>query len=77
MERLGSLRAEQRLADSRADQLTVKAIAEIAHGLGKSTIAEFVGDEQTVELLREYGVAFIQGFLIGRPKPVPSLVGDW
>ncbi len=50
-----------------ADQLTVKAIVEIARGLGKRTIAEFVEDEDTRQLLREYGVDMAQGYHLGRP----------
>jgi len=50
-----------------ADQLTVKAIVEIARGLGKRTIAEFVEDETTTQMLREYGVDMAQGFHLGRP----------
>ncbi len=50
-----------------ADQLTVKAIVQIARGLGKRTIAEFVEDEDTAQMLREYGVDMAQGFHLGRP----------
>jgi diguanylate cyclase (GGDEF)-like protein len=50
-----------------ADQLVVKAIVEIARGLGKRTIAEFVEDEETTKMLREYGVDMAQGFHLGRP----------
>lgn len=50
-----------------ADQLTVKAIVQIARGLGKTTIAEFVQDDATLELLREYGVDMAQGFHLGEP----------
>ena len=50
-----------------ADQLVVKAIVEIARGLGKRTIAEFVEDEETTTMLREYGVDMAQGFHLGRP----------
>jgi EAL domain-containing protein (putative c-di-GMP-specific phosphodiesterase class I) len=50
-----------------ADQLVVKAIVEIARGLGKRTIAEFVEDEDTKQLLREYGVDMAQGYHLGRP----------
>jgi diguanylate cyclase (GGDEF)-like protein len=50
-----------------ADQLTVKAIVEIARGLGKTTIAEFVQDDETIQMLREYGVDMAQGFHLGRP----------
>lgn len=53
-----------------ADQLTVKAIVEIARGLGKQTIAEFVEEQSTVELLRELGVDMAQGFHLGKPIAV-------
>jgi diguanylate cyclase (GGDEF)-like protein len=56
-----------------ADQLTVKAIVQIARGLGKRTIAEFVQDEETTTMLREYGVDMAQGFHLGRP--VDAAVG--
>ncbi|HET8813487.1 MAG TPA: EAL domain-containing protein [Solirubrobacterales bacterium] len=55
------------MARNDADQLTVKAIVQIARGLGKRTIAEFVEDEDTKRLLRDYGVDMAQGFHLGRP----------
>lgn len=51
------------------DQHLVRAMVEVAHGLGKRTIAEFVGDETTLRLLRDYGVDYAQGYFIGRPEP--------
>jgi diguanylate cyclase (GGDEF)-like protein len=50
-----------------ADQLVVKAIVEIARGLGKRTIAKFVEDEETRTMLRDYGVDMAQGYHLGRP----------
>jgi diguanylate cyclase (GGDEF)-like protein len=55
------------MARNDADQLVVKAIVEIARGLGKRTIAEFVEDEDTTTMLREYGVDMAQGYHLGRP----------
>lgn len=52
------------------DQLFVKAITDVAKGMGIKTIAEFVERGETVELLRKYGVDYAQGYLIGKPKPV-------
>ncbi len=51
-----------------ADRLTVKAVVQVAKGLGKETIAEHVEDEETVELLRSYGVDMAQGHHLGGPK---------
>ena len=50
-----------------ADQLTVQAIVQIARGLGKTTIAEYVQDDATTQLLRQYGVDMAQGYYLGRP----------
>lgn len=50
-----------------ADQLVVKAIVQIARGLGKRTIAEFVEDEDTRTMLRDYGVDMAQGYHLGKP----------
>ena len=59
---------------SDADQLTVKAIVQIARGLGKSTIAEYVQDDRTTEMLREYGVDMAQGFHLGRPVDLEQML---
>jgi diguanylate cyclase (GGDEF)-like protein len=55
------------LANNDADQLTVQAIVGIAQGLGKTTIAEFVEDEETAVMLRAYGVDMAQGYHLGPP----------
>jgi diguanylate cyclase (GGDEF)-like protein/PAS domain S-box-containing protein len=61
------------LTQSTTNQLVVQSLVTIARGLGKQTIAEYVGDAETVELLRSYGVDYAQGFYIGRPRPVAEL----
>jgi len=66
----------QRLAVSRVDQSIVRAIADIARIMGKETIAEFVDDEQTKALLRDIGIDYAQGYLIGKPKPIIGKAGD-
>jgi EAL domain-containing protein (putative c-di-GMP-specific phosphodiesterase class I) len=55
------------LLSSHKDQLVVQALVGVARGMGKQTIAEYVGDEPTMDLLRDYGVDFAQGFEVGRP----------
>ncbi len=62
------------LTESTTNQLVVQSLVTIARGLGKQTIAEYVGDDATVQLLREYGVDFAQGFHLGRPCPVAQIV---
>jgi len=57
----------QKLPQNRNDQILVKAMAEIAREFGKQTIAEYVEDEETLLMLRDYKVDFAQGFHIGKP----------
>jgi len=54
----------------RTDQLVIKAVVDIARGLGKRTVAEMVGDEETLGRVRDLGVDYVQGFHIGRPAPL-------
>ena len=61
-------------AESPTDQLVISSLVTIARGLNKKTIAEFVGDERTMRLLRALGVDYAQGFYIGKPVPVDTLL---
>lgn len=61
------------VADSDGDQQVVKSIVKLAKDYGQQTVAEGVEDEQTLQLLREFGVDYAQGFHIGRPAMVASL----
>ena len=45
----------------------------MARGLGKATIAEFVGDQETVDMLARMGVDYAQGYHVGRPFPARDL----
>ncbi|MEX0749615.1 MAG: EAL domain-containing protein [Dehalococcoidia bacterium] len=62
------------LSHNTVDQHLVRAIVGVARGLGKRTIAEFVADEETLRLLREYGVDHGQGFYIAEPGPLASVI---
>jgi EAL domain-containing protein (putative c-di-GMP-specific phosphodiesterase class I) len=61
------------LATSDTNQLVVRSVAEIARGLGQRTVAEFVDQASTLELLYEYGVDYAQGYFTGRPLPVKDI----
>lgn len=49
----------------------VKSMNEIAHAMGKRTVAEFVESERVLDMLRAIGVDYVQGYLTGRPEVVP------
>ena len=57
------------LPRSPVDQQIVQAIVAVAQSLGQRTVAEYVTDEETLELLRGYGVDLAQGFFVGKPGP--------
>lgn len=63
----------QNLPSNFTDKHLVKAMVEIAHGLGKKIIAEQVTSAETIRLLREFGVDYAQGYFIGKPKPLDEL----
>ena len=58
------------MATNNVDKAMVRAMNDIAHALGKKTIAEFVEDEATFQILIDLGVDFGQGYHLGRPDVV-------
>ena len=54
--------------NNNADQLFVKALVDVARGMGMRTIAEFVENEQVFERVRALGVDYVQGFYLGKPQ---------
>jgi EAL domain-containing protein (putative c-di-GMP-specific phosphodiesterase class I) len=58
------------LVHSPDDRRVVQSIISIAGQFGLRTIAEGVEDQPTLELLRELGADYVQGFHTGRPAPV-------
>jgi EAL domain-containing protein (putative c-di-GMP-specific phosphodiesterase class I) len=62
------------LVDNPQDQVLVRALVQVCQAYGIHTVAEFVQDEPTLRMLREFGVDYVQGYLIGRPEPVETLL---
>jgi EAL domain-containing protein (putative c-di-GMP-specific phosphodiesterase class I) len=58
------------LPTSSTDQMILDSIVQMSKGLGKHTIAEFVGDDETVDVLKAHGVDYAQGYHLGKPRPV-------
>jgi diguanylate cyclase (GGDEF)-like protein/PAS domain S-box-containing protein len=59
------------MAHSSVDQAMVESMNQIAHALGKQTVAECVENETTLHMLKEMGIDLAQGNYIGRPSPIP------
>lgn len=54
------------------DQAMVKSINEIGHFLGMKTVAEYVENDEIIELLKEIGVDYAQGYGIERPTLIKA-----
>lgn len=56
------------LASDDQNQETVQSIIQTAHSMGKLTIAEFVQDANSLALLWQFGVNYIQGHFLQEPS---------
>jgi len=52
------------------DKIFVKALIEVSQALGKKTVAEFVENEAVLQVLKEFGVDYAQGYYIGKPTDI-------
>ncbi|MDX2426275.1 MAG: EAL domain-containing protein [Cycloclasticus sp.] len=62
------------MLDDELDFAMIKSINEIAHIMGKETIAEFVENADILNKLLEIGVDYAQGYHLDTPKPLSSLL---
>jgi diguanylate cyclase (GGDEF)-like protein/PAS domain S-box-containing protein len=60
--------------DNETDRLVIAAVTGIAHGLGRTTVAEFIEDGPVIDLLLAHGVDYGQGHHLGRPVPLAELL---
>lgn len=51
----------------------VKAIHDIGHVMGIETIAEWVDSDETLAMLRQMGVDYVQGYGVGKPVPLDNI----
>ncbi len=56
------------LAHNSDDQFFVRTLIDLAKNCNLQTVAEWVEDEQSAALLREWGVDYLQGFLFGAAR---------
>jgi len=49
------------------NQVFVRAMVSVGRGLGKAVVAEYVEDDKTLALLREFGVDLVQGYHLDHP----------
>jgi diguanylate cyclase (GGDEF)-like protein/PAS domain S-box-containing protein len=61
------------ISQDQVDYAMVRSIKEIGHVMGKTVVAESVESEAVIEMLREIGVDYAQGFAVGEPRPLTEL----
>lgn len=65
------------LPDSRADAAIVKAVLEMAEGMGLDVVAEGVETQEQCQFLVNAGCSIVQGFYFARPLPAAELEQRW
>jgi diguanylate cyclase (GGDEF)-like protein/PAS domain S-box-containing protein len=61
------------VCDDAIDCTMVRSINEMAHILGVQTIAECADSEAIIQVLRQIGVNYAQGYYLGNPVPLDSI----
>ncbi len=60
------------LAEKPNSRLFVRTLQSFADGLGLRTVAEYVETAEIAEILKDYGIGYLQGWHFGRPTPERS-----
>ena len=63
------------LAADSVNQAMVSAMIELSRSLNFRVVAEHVEDQVSLDTVRSMGIDFVQGFAIGRPKPLSITPG--
>lgn len=64
------------LALNRVDREMVRAIHQVGQSMGIKTVAEFVENQDIVDVLIEIGIDYAQGYHIGKPCPMDEAVAS-
>ena len=62
------------MCDNRSDRVMVQSTIALAHSLGRTVVAEGVEQPEILDVLVEMKCDFAQGFIIGRPMSLESLL---
>jgi len=62
------------IVDNRSDRLMVQSTISLAHSLGRKVVAEGVEHRDILDVLVELDCDIAQGFAVGRPMSLDSLV---
>jgi len=57
------------IVNSEKDQLVVKSIVSLAKTLGVKVVAEYVENQDILDIITQMGIDYAQGYHIGKPSP--------
>ena len=60
----------RRLVESESDRAIVRSANEIGHVMGMKTVAEFVENKEILQILKDIGIDYAQGYGIAMPEPM-------
>jgi diguanylate cyclase (GGDEF)-like protein len=61
------------LTADKTDAIFINTMVQLAQSFGMETVAEWVGDEATAQLLADSGIDYLQGFHFGKPLMATDL----
>lgn len=64
------------IVDDPIHQAMVKSINDMGHVMGKKTIAEFAESDAVLEMLKDIGVDYAQGYGLDRPRPLEEMAAS-
>ena len=56
------------MVNSDVDRIFVKSMVDIAHAMGIKTVAELIEDQDILDVIKEIGVDYGQGYFLGKPS---------
>lgn len=64
------------IVSDKVNAAMIESVIQISHVMGLKTIAEFVETARARAMLKNMGVDFIQGYLVGRPIPLHEQLAE-
>jgi diguanylate cyclase (GGDEF)-like protein/PAS domain S-box-containing protein len=64
------------VASDAGDRAIVQSVNDIAHSLGKMTVAEYVEDAEILRFLYEIGVDYVQGHYLSHPMDISNIASS-
>ena len=62
------------IANDEVARTMVQSINQVGHTMNLKIIAEYVENDKIVEILREMGVDYGQGYEIAKPQPIEDVI---